>query len=871
MKFTLKDYQDEAVKDVLINLKKAKKRWHEDGDKHAFSLTATTGAGKTVMAAAAFEALFFGNDDYDFERDPGPVVIWFSDDPSLNEQSRFRLMEASDKLTISNLVNVENTFSHEKFRPGKIYFLNTQKLSKNSLLVRGPDPDDPAVEQDGQQLRLMPDLRSHTIWDTIQNTIEDPDLTLYLVLDEAHRGMKEGGRSRGDSKPTIVKQLINGKGSVPGIPVVWGISATVERFNEAIKDMQGRATLPNVVVDSKKVQESGLLKDTINLDVPDEAGDFATVLLRRGTNKLYEISEAWKEYAKQQDDPNAVFPLMVLQVPNSPDHNEIGKWLKTIFDTWSERSELPNLPHDSVANVFGEHRTETFGGYSALYIAPERVQDSDWVRILVAKDAISTGWDCPRAEVMISFRAASDKTHITQLLGRMVRSPLARRIPGNERLNAVDCILPHFNKTSVQAVVTSLMTGGDAGEELPGRRVLINPREMKPNPAIPVAVWDKLLSLPSQTLPKRQARPVKRLTALAHEFAADGLLADAGKIAHRDMHSVLDAAQVRYADEINKARDAVLTVEGKTVKADVGTKTMSFNDFIEVADYAVIEDAYKRAGRVITADLARTYSEYLASKALENEDPEEALIEAHIVVAATGLVTDIKSYLESEAEKLSNRWLNEQRVAIKSLSDERQDVYREIREMSADPLDVDLARPKTWLQPTTIREQDGTEVALSRFEKHLLCDEEGLFPEHFNAWEVKILLAELHRIETIAWYRNPARTSQDSLGVTYEDGNETKIVRPDFVFFASLDDGTIAADIIDPHSHHLADALPKLKGLARYAKANAVVYRRIDTITELNGTYRLLDLKENNVREAVLSANSAKSLYESSVAVDYVV
>ena len=56
MKFTLKDYQSEAVKDVLINLKKARKRWHEDSDKHAFSLTATTGAGKTVMAAAVFDS-----------------------------------------------------------------------------------------------------------------------------------------------------------------------------------------------------------------------------------------------------------------------------------------------------------------------------------------------------------------------------------------------------------------------------------------------------------------------------------------------------------------------------------------------------------------------------------------------------------------------------------------------------------------------------------------------------------------------------------------------------------------------------------------------------------------------------------------------
>ena len=864
MKFTLKDYQTEAVRDVLINIKKSQRRWHQDSEKNAFSLTATTGAGKTVMAAAVFEALFFGEDDYDFEPDPGAVVLWFSDDPSLNEQSRFRLMEASDKLTISDLLTVENTFSSEKFRPGKIYFLNTQKLSKNSILVRGSDSDDTGSEQDGQQLRLMPDLRSHTIWDTIQNTIEDPDLTLYLVLDEAHRGMKENGTSRGDGRPTIVKQLINGKGSVPGIPVVWGISATVDRFNQAISGMQGRTTLPNVVVDPKKVQESGLIKDTINLDVPDEAGDFSTVLLRRGATKLRDISGAWKAYAEQQGDAAIVLPLMLLQVPNSPDHNEIGTWLKTIFDS------LPDLQPDCIANVFGEHRTETFGNYSAPYIVPERVQESDWVRILVAKDAISTGWDCPRAEVMVSFRSASDKTHITQLLGRMVRAPLARRIPGNERLNAVDCLLPHFNETTVQAVVTSLMTGGESGEEVPGRRVLVNPREMKPNPALPEAVWEKLLSLPSQTLPKRQARPIKRLTALAHELAADGILADAGKIAHREMHKALDAAQVRYADAIKKARAAVLTVEGKTVKADVETKAMSFDSFVEAADYAVIEDAYKRAGRLIAADLARTYSEYLAENSPEEGDSEDALIEAHTVVAAIGLVADIKDYLESEAEKLSNKWLAQYRVAIKKLSDERQDVYREIREMSAHPLDVDLARPTSWLQPTHIREQNGAEVALPRFEKHLLCDEEGLFPDVLNTWEQNILHTELHRIENVAWYRNPNRPSQDSLGIVYEDADDKKIVRPDFLFFGKLDDRTIIVDIVDPHGHHLADSLPKLQGLARYAETHGATYRRIEAVAEVDGRYKVLDLKEEKVRVAVLAAKSAKSLYESAVAKNYV-
>ena len=571
----------------------------------------------------------------------------------------------------------------------------------------------------------------------------------------------------------------------------------------------------------------------------------------------------WADYAKQQDDADIVLPLLVLQVPNSPDHNEIGKWLDTVFAQW------PELPHDCVANVFGEHKTETFGRYSVPYIAPERVQESHWLRILVAKDAISTGWDCPRAEVMVSFRAASDKTHITQLLGRMVRTPLARRIPGNERLNAVDCLLPHFDKKSVEAVVTALMTGSEAGEELPGRRILISPREMKPNPAIPEDVWQKLLSLPSQTLPKRQARPVKRLTAFAHELAVDGLLADAGKRAHAEMHKVMDGARVRYAEEIKKARASVLTVEGMTVRADIETKGMTFDDFVEAADYAVIEDAYRRAARVISPDLATTYSEHLASKAPEGEDPEDALIEAHTVIAAIGLVSDIRDDLDAAAEKLANQWLTQYRVPIKSLSDERQEVYRQIREMSADPLPVDLARPNTWLQMTTARQADGTEEPLPRFEKHLLCDEDGLFPGDFNSWEGKVVTDELKRDGTIGWYRNPARASQDSLGVTYEDGGEPKILRPDFIFFARLSDGTVAADIVDPHGIQFGDALPKLKGLAKYAEENVGVYRRIEVFAEVDGRERIIDLTEPAARAVVMTAATVKELYESDAAADY--
>ena len=755
MKFTLKDYQEDAVLDVLSNCRKARKRWREDNDKYAFSLTATTGAGKTVMAAAALEALFHGAGNYDFEPDPGAVIIWFSDDPALNEQTRFKLLEASDRIKFTDLVVVQNTFNRERFEAGKIYFLNTQKLSKNSLLVRGHESDEESAST-GVFAEMRPDLRSHTIWDTIQNTIEDPSLTLYLVLDEAHRGMGNPSTAAQDDKSTIVKRLINGSGPIPGIPIVWGISATVEKFNSAMAGAQGRIILPNIVVNSAKVQESGLLKDTIILDIPDEVGPFDTVLVRRATDKIKESTSAWAAYAEEQQSAEVVKPVMVLQVPNTPDPNDIGRALDTIFQQWSE------LEENAVAHVFGDHTTQNFGRHLVPYISPERVQETSSVRILIAKDAISTGWDCPRAEVMVSFRPARDRTHITQLLGRMVRTPLARRIPGNERLNAVDCLLPFFDIKSVEAVADALMNGGgDVGDPpLPGRRVLINPMEMTPNPSISDAVWEKFMSLPSQSLPQRAARPAKRLTALAHELAADELLSNAGKKAHAEMHKALDAARARWADEILAARKAVLTVEGTSLTANLREKVKSFNDFWEDADYAVIEDAYRRASRTLTPDLCRTYAEYLAAKS-SSSSGEDALMEAHVEIAALGLGNHVKTYVDAEASKLTKAWFDQYRVPIKRLSDQRQEVYRQIRQMSISTEDIDLAKPTSWIVATTAREADGRQNPLPAYKHHLLCGHEGTFPAEMNTWEVEVLEAEMGRQDFQAWYRNPARSSQE--------------------------------------------------------------------------------------------------------------
>jgi type III restriction enzyme len=99
-----------------------------------------------------------------------------------------------------------------------------------------------------------------------------------------------------------------------------------------------------------------------------------------------------------------------------------------------------------------------------------------------------------------------------------------------------------------------------------------------------------------------------------------------------------------------------------------------------------------------------------------------------------------------------------------------------------------------------------------------------VYPADMGAWEVRVLEAELQRPGTVGWYCNPARGSQDSLGIAYDDGSRSRLVRPDFIFFSKMADDSIVADIVDPHGTHLSDALPKLKGLAAYAKRMRLVF-----------------------------------------------
>jgi hypothetical protein len=860
MKFTLKPYQSDAVDDLVRMLERARKLHRDDKVDTSVSLSATTGAGKTVMAAAVIEALFWGSETFDVQPDPGAVVIWFSDDPNLNEQTKDRLRQASEKFTYDQLVTIEPPFARPQLDPHKVYFLNTQKLSKSSLLTRGHQADDaPQLETMTREIR--PDLQGWTIWETIGNTIDDDDLTVYLILDEAHRGFNT--KTTRD-KPTIVRRLVNGHAGHPPVPIVWGISATIDRFKEAMADADAdasRRALPAVQVDPARVQESGLVKDTIVLDIPNEAGNFDMVLVRRAAEKLRDSSMRWERYAQSQALAHVVKPLLVLQAPNTPDTDQIGSALDEILRV------MPDLTGESVRHVLGDHSVQKFGTWEVEWIEPQRVEERTSVRVLVAKDAISTGWDCPRAEVMVSFRPAKDQTHITQLLGRMVRNPLARRVPGDERLNSVDCILPFFDRTTAGKVAKFL---SGAIDEIPGdtgKKVLLDGRELRTNGGVPSAVWEAWDAIPTETLPRRGARPVKRLVALAQALSADGVRPGALAEVETTMHAVLDSLAVRHKGEFETAIEEVWAVRGMTISGSKKTGKLTYSDFVERADDRAIRVAFEDAKKAFGADVAQSYVNHLAS----DDDDDDGLREAFVKVSALAIVPKVREAVDREADQLTEKWFAQHRVTIKELPDERQQAFEEIRAEATEPMRGELKRPRTRMEDFAVVLDDGQTTVAPVAKRHLMSDDDGEFPlSSLNEWEYEVVSAELARDSSRAWYRNPPRASVDSLGVSYRDpvGN-WRSMHPDFIFFNEVGDD-IVVSIVDPHGHHLEDSLIKLQALARFAKDYGTSFHRIEALAKIGNQMRVLDLQDDAVRAGIQTSDKAPlELYNSELAVDY--
>lgn len=812
MRYTLKDYQHRSLNEVATALRRAGKHYAEDPTAYwSVALSAPTGAGKTVVATAVIEVLFDGGGN--LTADPGATVLWVTDDPALNEQTKRSMNQASSNLGPNRLVTVDAAFDQETFDPQRVYFLNIQKLARSNPLSRGNTNN-----------------RKYSLWETIANTISSNGAHFYVVIDEAHRGMNQES-----DRATIVSRIINGQAGVnPPAPIIWGISATLDRFNQAIARWGDQRTNTTVTVPIAEVRASGLLKDKIILDSPASGqveGD--TTLVRAAVAQTIAFEATWARYAAVQNEPPVV-PALVVQVQNKPSDAEMTDILGAIFDSWE------GLRDSNVVNTFGEHTAISIGGHTIPYMAPQDIQDDQDIRVVLCKDAISTGWDCPRAEVLVSLRTATDYTYIAQLIGRMVRTPLARRIATDQTLNDVHCYLPRFNKAQVGAIVERFAAGKN---DEPPVEIIDNPVTVERNDGIPADVFGLIEGLPTYVVPGRIYRTqISRLHTLATLLAGDHIVEDALAQVRIHLNGVLKTQRSRLESDGTFQRELARVRSLKIDRSYALLAAEKMDDLPDGASYDIarddnnIEDLYRVAKRKLPEGVATNYwNDVIEEQGDDDYDP----VEAKAITAVLALHPEVVEAVESASEQLVQTWLREHQRSISKLTDAKKALYEPVKRETRNPELADLILPTS----KTVKDAERTWL------KHLLAAEDGTFPAQVKGWEIKILENELKDSDLVGWYRNPTGGSA-SLRIPYRSNEFDSSMYPDFIFFHRTGSG-IRPSIVDPHGWHLADAAPKLKGLAEYASRHSDIYDRIDAVVELDKKLLALNIMSETVREAI--------------------
>ncbi len=263
---------------------------------------------------------------------------------------------------------------------------------------------------------------------------------------------------------SIMQRFI--KGSVTHklspIPVVIGMSATSARFNQLVGDTN--STLQKVIITPNDVRASGLLKDRILITYPDDPtknNDMA--VLQAATDEWKSKCDHWYQYCCKQHYAH-VNPVFVIQVQAGSGKLISNTNLNDVIAKIEERIGA-NFKENEVVHTFGAATTLSVNGLNIPHVGPSEITDDRRIKVVLFKENLSTGWDCPRAETMMSFRHAEDATYIAQLLGRMVRTPLQSHILVDDYLNDVRLYLPYFNAHTVEDVVKELQNS--EGEDIP--------------------------------------------------------------------------------------------------------------------------------------------------------------------------------------------------------------------------------------------------------------------------------------------------------------------------------------------------------------------------------------------------------------------
>lgn len=367
MIYTLKNYQRDAVNElkqyISIGFKSTSRK--------EVVFKAPTGSGKTFMAASLFEELAEENPSVNF------CILWAC--PGKGELHRQSFDAVKTYLCGNPVCSLleDDFFGTRKYIKDKeIVFINWEKLIQKD-------------KETGKWVNnLMKDQEGMNFIDVIEKTKQN-GTRVILVIDESHIGASQKAR---------IQEFINTI-IIPNI--VLEMSATP--LNNHI----------DVEIEAQKVVDEGMIKEDVivnqGINKEDKTlaeQDSELLVLQKGYDKRQEIVE---EYNKLNI---AVNPLVLIQIPNV-DEGEAKKLV--IKDFLREKG----ITEDNGKLKFW---CDDKGNFNKKAIK----KNNDITEYLVFKTAVATGWDCPRAHILIKFRDGKSETFETQTIGRILRTAEAK-------------------------------------------------------------------------------------------------------------------------------------------------------------------------------------------------------------------------------------------------------------------------------------------------------------------------------------------------------------------------------------------------------------------------------------------------------------
>ncbi|MBN2570826.1 MAG: DEAD/DEAH box helicase family protein [Ignavibacteriales bacterium] len=377
--FELKDFQRIAVDNLsksFLNL------WSTGNYQLELVFKAPTGSGKTVMMAEFLRCL---DDNYEFHTDKAYLWLSFGGDTSYL-QSKNKLYSYFNEGTDMSLKDLNN-LSEGKLYKNNIFFINWSKIkasNKEGRILRKPN------EYTEGDFGIFDEF--------IQRTKEERDLC--LIIDEAH--IESGAHL------PLYNEII----SLVNPRIIIKVTATPTSL-PSLDDMQDKKA-GYVSVKEEDVIESGLIKKKIVIQTEEDILNLSNknlstdeLLLELAINKRYELK---KHYESLELDIN---PLVMIQLPSDyQDKEEVQTNLKSVVLQYLNKKGVKD---NEIAIWLSEDKTNLEKDLI--------VQNNNEVNFLLFKVAPATGWDCPRADILVMYREISSPIFHAQVLGRIKRMP----------------------------------------------------------------------------------------------------------------------------------------------------------------------------------------------------------------------------------------------------------------------------------------------------------------------------------------------------------------------------------------------------------------------------------------------------------------